>query len=512
MNKIELWFDRTCDRSKGWFKRKINRWLIVIGLIVAALVNADTIQIFQRLSADPQLRAAAVELATNRLKEEDIIDDGSGSDAPVLELVREQVGEVAPFVGWSDQDPFVIAWSDKEKSTLVAFAKKSIGLLLTAFAISLGAPFWFDLLQKLVNVRQSVVAEKPTAKSTAETTRDAKNADSGQDSGEVLSPASKPEGPMGGFNPIASSVNLENAYWLARAADLAYETDTGKLRSTIESWGLKIHVFESQDPQVRQFWKGKLATVDTQGFIAANENLILICFRGTEPTRPADILTDLQFKPETAGPYGSGEVHRGFKAAIESVWSDVTSQIESMGGNQQPVWFAGHSLGGALAVLAAARYEKESREANSLARKKIAQIEEQLTAAPNDDELIGKRTRALAALRGRTAGVYTIGQPRVGNSEFARDVDARIGRSHVRVINNRDIVPRVPFRAMDFEHSGAVLYIDEFGRLHTDPGLWFRLLDTVVISRSEVEKSREGVQDHSSSAYVDLLDKARADV
>ena len=54
-----------------------------------------------------------------------------------------------------------------------------------------------------------------------------------------------------------------------------------------------------------------------------------------------------------------------------------------------------------------------------------------------------------------------------------------------------------------------ILYFDEFGRLHRDPGLWLRLLDTVVISKAEVEKAKEGAQDHNSAAYVDLLDKAR---
>ena len=62
---------------------------------------------------------------------------------------------------------------------------------------------------------------------------------------------------------------------------------------------------------------------------------------------------------------------------------------------------------------------------------------------------------------------------------------------------------------MGFRHSGTVLYFDEFGRLHRDPGLWYRLLDTVVVSRQEIDKAKEGVKDHSSKAYVDLLDKAR---
>ena len=84
-----------------------------------------------------------------------------------------------------------------------------------------------------------------------------------------------------------------------------------------------------------------------------------------------------------------------------------------------------------------------------------------------------------------------------------------MGLRHVRTINNRDVVPRVPLRSMDYDHSGTVLYFDEFGRLHRDPGLWLWLLDTVVISKAEVNKAAEGVKDHSSKAYVDLLNKVK---
>jgi pimeloyl-ACP methyl ester carboxylesterase len=268
-------------------------------------------------------------------------------------------------------------------------------------------------------------------------------------------------------------------------------------------------VFESPDPQVRRFWKGKFATVDTQGYIAADAHAVLVCFRGTEPARPADIVTDLSYTVAVAAAYGAGSIHGGFLNAIDSVWDDIAAKIAEFGAGRQTVWFAGHSLGGALAVLAASRYEQLVTRQNARAKKEIAALEAQLEADPGNAELIGKRELAIATLRGRVGGVYTIGQPRVGDAVFTKELGQRFGDRHVRIINNRDVVPRVPLRAMDFDHSGTVLYFDEFGRLHRDPGLWLRLLDTVVISRAEVEKSREGVRDHSSSAYVDLLDKAR---
>lgn len=126
-----------------------------------------------------------------------------------------------------------------------------------------------------------------------------------------------------------------------------------------------------------------------------------------------------------------------------------------------------------------------------------------------DATLIGERQKALELLRGRVAGTYTIGQPRVGDEKFSDNFDTRMKGTHVRIINNRDAVPRVPVRAMKYRHSGTVLYFDEFGRLHRDPGLWYRLLDTVVISKAEMGKAVEAGKDHNSVAYVDLLDKAQ---
>lgn len=244
--------------------------------------------------------------------------------------------------------------------------------------------------------------------------------------------------------------------------------------------------------------------------MAADDNAILVCFRGTEPTRPADIVTDLKYKLVAAGDYGAGQVHEGFKSAIDAVWGEVAAKVAELADKRQPVWFAGHSLGGALAVLAASRYEQIVECENKDAKIALDKAEAAMEPDKHDDAtLIGERQKALARLRGRVAGTYTIGQPRVGDEAFVKDFSSRLGQSHVRVINNRDVVPRVPLRAMDYRHSGTVLYLDEFGRLHRDPGLWLRLLDTVVISKAEMAKAKEGGQDHNSAAYVDLLDKAR---
>jgi len=148
---------------------------------------------------------------------------------------------------------------------------------------------------------------------------------------------------------------------------------------------------------------------------------------------------------------------------------------------KQAIWLTGHSLGGALALLCGYRLQPLLETHNAQARN-----------SRNHDQL-----------RGSVFGVYTVGQPRCGNREFAEEAERRLPGKLFRTINNRDIVPRVPTRTMNYRHAGSVRYIDEFGRVHTDPGLWFRLLDTLLVSPEDLkDRATETVRDHSVDGYV----------
>ena len=244
-------------------------------------------------------------------------------------------------------------------------AAKFFGLLLTAFAISLGAPFWFELLQKLVSIRKSVAAKRAEDKSASKAGGTPVSGGETDSATGAKDPEPAYSGPMAGFAPAAATIKLGNAYWLANAAKLAYETDKDKLMATINSWGMQGHFFEARVP----------GSVDTQGFVAADGNAVIVAFRGTEPTQLEDIFTDLKIKPTDAHEYGAGQIHTGFKEAIDAAWPVVEEKVLEMGSARQPVWFCGHSLGGALAVLAASRYEKLVEERNANARAKIDTIE-----------------------------------------------------------------------------------------------------------------------------------------
>jgi triacylglycerol lipase len=190
------------------------------------------------------------------------------------------------------------------------------------------------------------------------------------------------------FNAQATEFDTINAFRLGRAAKLAYETDEKALIATVQEWGFKyIKLFNSQD---------------TQGFLAGNETMLLLAFRGTEAMHLKDWSSDIKFRQTPA--YG-GEVHRGFKAALDYIVEAVTKEIITRRSPGQPLWITGHSLGAALAVLFTAHLEERAIPVN---------------------------------------GLYTFGSPRVGNKLFSKQFDAEFRTKTFRFVNNNDIVTRCP--------------------------------------------------------------------
>ena len=135
--QIEIWFNNGMDRVSGWYKRK-TQWLqFFLGLSIVIILNIDSVHIGRALWAvNSPLRASLVESAKN------FVAQPGGTNRPMKDVV-DAISTASLPIGWSefpkpDQWPTVI-----------------VGWLITAFAVSLGAPFWFDLLNKFVNVRAS---------------------------------------------------------------------------------------------------------------------------------------------------------------------------------------------------------------------------------------------------------------------------------------------------------------------------------------------------------------------
>ncbi|HVE59492.1 MAG TPA: hypothetical protein VNB22_21965 [Pyrinomonadaceae bacterium] len=163
---VENWFDSSMDRVSGWYKRRTQVIILVLGLVVAIGTNADSITISNSLSHDKALRDSLVKAAEEYAKN-DASQPGTNtpcSTAPntakcKLDAEMDSIRKLGLPIGWNWNDPNLVPQS-WEGGLLKIF-----GWLITAFAISLGAPFWFDLLNKFMVVRSTV---KPKEKSADE--------------------------------------------------------------------------------------------------------------------------------------------------------------------------------------------------------------------------------------------------------------------------------------------------------------------------------------------------------
>ena len=133
--EIEAWFDSAMQRVSAWYQKKTQRVLLVIAVLVAGATNADTLTMVDSLSRDPALREALVAQA-------EVYAQQGQPDADLASNIEELKG-LGLAIGWTSEGlPSGWGW-----------LQKLAGLLLTAFALSLGAPFWFDVLKRAINIR-----------------------------------------------------------------------------------------------------------------------------------------------------------------------------------------------------------------------------------------------------------------------------------------------------------------------------------------------------------------------
>lgn len=149
----------------------------------------------------------------------------------------------------------------------------------------------------------------------------------------------------------------------------------------------------------------------TGWFAARRDDALILAIRGTEPPNLLNWATNLAVVPVAASgffPGAAGRVHQGFAEALAAIWPSVEARLRDFTSNGgRKVWITGHSLGGALALLVAARMAMDNSGANM----------------------------------GQLAGLYTCGQPRVGDPQFIDSAMARLGNRYFRIVHGSDIVP-----------------------------------------------------------------------
>jgi hypothetical protein len=230
------------------------------------------------------------------------------------------------------------------------------------------------------------------------------------------------------FIAAARGFDPANAAWLADAAMLAYVRDDDFIADRLRRAGA-IHAAFLRSPGD--------GLHDTRVFVARFADFVIVAFKGTEPdiaTEPMgvkNLLTDLRFA--TRGLAGAGFVHEGFISAVEQIAIELETTVEAaVGGDRAAVWFAGHSLGGALATLASFR-------------------------------------------RRDSAGLYTFGSPRVGDGGFRDAFRAPAWR----VVHGEDFVTLLPPKKLMpwriYRHVGKFIHLSRGGRMSDDIEIWNRM-------------------------------------
>jgi hypothetical protein len=162
-NNVAAWFDSAMDRLSGNYKRRLKVLSLVIGIIVAFVFNADSVSVGKALWGDEAVRGQIVAAASKYVNDPPPAVDCKNSDVQKqfdcnLKVLKQQEALLRPFpIGWPDQQ---LIDQSKDKTGISWFAAligvlllKILGCLWTGLALSLGAPFWFDTLQKFMNVR-----------------------------------------------------------------------------------------------------------------------------------------------------------------------------------------------------------------------------------------------------------------------------------------------------------------------------------------------------------------------
>jgi hypothetical protein len=139
----EEWFDDSMERVSGWYRRKVQLALTVIAAGLVLALNVDTLQIVRNLWSDQAVRNAVVASAT--------AEAGAARAQPDIQNVADTVDDLEALeipIGW--REPNGPRWDD-----WTWYPAKLLGLLMTVAALTLGAPFWFDLLSKFARLRAS---------------------------------------------------------------------------------------------------------------------------------------------------------------------------------------------------------------------------------------------------------------------------------------------------------------------------------------------------------------------
>lgn len=254
------------------------------------------------------------------------------------------------------------------------------------------------------------------------------------------------------FDPKTTKPGGTNQVLTASLSSIAYEdshfdydtsTPFGPLHDHVKSLGFTAQSLTDGVTRIAgpEVGGANLLPGGARVVLASRPGVTALAFRGT--TVNYDLMKDAKFSlTDASARYGGGRVHQGFDESLDSIWPEVSAGIKAARARNpnEPIVFTGHSLGGALAVLALARAKHE-----------------------------GLLDQPPYRGKGSVAVLDTYGQPRVGDAAFAKAFQRSVGDiPYHRYVYRSDPVPRLPPTGMGYSDlaSAQTVFTDESGRSH----------------------------------------------
>jgi len=269
------------------------------------------------------------------------------------------------------------------------------------------------------------------------------------------------------FDPSLDRYSTANAWWLLELCRLVYTPDHKEATRAWSRFDREPHLEHTPFREVHSVHKtGTHAAIYRFEGSGADGEATILCFRGT--TKFRQWVMNLSTLPVSWSGDGDedndGEpvdkherpyVHHGFKILFDRIWPKLEPLLHDQPG---PLFIAGHSLGGALALMSAALHPPKA--------------------------------------------LYTFGSPRVGNPAFCDQLGDLV---HHRVVNHHDIVTLLPhavenFAPYDFRHHGELVHL-------RDDELDWRPTRPLTFLTQNVKSAHppEGIVDHTPTAYERAL-------
>ena len=252
------------------------------------------------------------------------------------------------------------------------------------------------------------------------------------------------------FRASRAGFDLDDARAMMWMSQLAYETDTPQTIAEVAPlWDFKP--IELVRAQARQ--------IDTRAIVGERADCIVVAFAGTDPALSKNLMTDVDCR------LTPNDTHEGFQAAIDAAWQQIETKITALiQASPRPVFFSGHSLGAAMAVLAAEKVKDGSL---------------------------------------RPTAVYTFGMPRAGGRLFKTRYNRMLGDCTYRLVHGGDTVACMPDSVKvlgmltEFQHVGRLLTCKSGGKF--DPNI------PLSGKRSNDPRFIDGLRDNLRNTMRSLL-------